>query len=61
MRARMVLDDCRTVLEWLDSAADERSFRIYWVALVALLRAVGHVLEALLIAGCVPPGWIAAT
>ncbi len=45
MRARIVLDDCRIVLDSLDSATDERSFRIHWVALVTLLRAVGHVLE----------------
>lgn len=45
MKARVVLNDCRIVLDRLEAAEDEQSFRIYWVALVALLRAVGHILE----------------
>ena len=40
----MVLDDCRRALDLAEDARTEQEFRIQWVALVALLRAVGHVL-----------------
>ena len=45
MRALVVLDDCRSALEAVDAARSEQEFRVRWVALVALLRAVGHVLD----------------
>jgi hypothetical protein len=43
--ARRVLADCRVATELLEEEADETRFRILWVAAVALLRAVGHVLK----------------
>jgi hypothetical protein len=45
MRARVVLEDCRYTIGRLEDARDEQEFRVRWVALVALLRAVGHVLD----------------
>jgi hypothetical protein len=44
-RARLVLDDCKLVLELLENETDLRRWRIHWVAAVALIRAVGHVLD----------------
>ena len=44
-RARVVLDDCRLVLELLEVETDLRRWRIHWVSAVTLIRAVGHVLE----------------
>ncbi len=44
MRANDVLDDCRRALALADEVRDELDFRVHWVALLALLRAVGHVL-----------------
>lgn len=45
MRAELVLEDCRKALELLEETRDEQTFRVLWVALIALLRAVGHVLQ----------------
>lgn len=45
MRARLVLEDCRLTLGLLDHVQSEGMFRVLWVALVTLLRAVGHVLD----------------
>lgn len=45
MRAEIVLDDCRKALALIEDARTEQDFRVYWVALLALLRAVGHVLN----------------
>ena len=45
MEARRVLADCRVALQHADVAIDPVDFRVSWAALVALLRAVGHVLK----------------
>jgi hypothetical protein len=45
VKAEIVLDDCRAVLDWIEDARNEQEFRVRWVGLVALLRAVGHVLD----------------
>lgn len=45
MKAAKVLDDCRAALNAADLAETEQDFRILWVALLSLLRAVGHVLH----------------
>jgi hypothetical protein len=45
MRAGIVLDDCRRALQLAEDDRNEQEFRVHWVALVALLRAVGHVLD----------------
>jgi hypothetical protein len=45
MQARLVLADCRVALERAELAVDPAAFRVSWAALVALLRAVGHVLD----------------
>lgn len=44
-RARYVLDDCRLALEMLEQETDLRRWRVHWAGAVALLRAVGHVLD----------------
>lgn len=43
--ARAVLEDCRAALAEFGHASDQDVKRRRWVALLALLRAVGHVLE----------------
>ena len=43
--ARRVLADCEVVLEMLDDERDEQRWRVLWVGALALLRAVGHVLQ----------------
>lgn len=43
--ARKVLSDCRHVLEMLQEESRPASFRVLWVAGIALARAVGHVLQ----------------
>ena len=43
--ARRVLADCETALEMLEDERDERRWRVLWVGALALLRAVGHVLQ----------------
>ncbi|HOB74126.1 MAG TPA: hypothetical protein PKG54_06335 [Phycisphaerae bacterium] len=45
MKANVVLDDCRRALNLVEGAHNDQDFRVYWVALIALLRAVGHVLD----------------
>jgi hypothetical protein len=44
-RARLVLDDCRLALQLLEDETDLRRWRLHWVAAIALIRAVGHVLD----------------
>lgn len=45
MTADIVIDDCRRALHLVEDARNEEDFRVNWVALIALLRAVGHVLQ----------------
>ena len=45
MQARLVLSDCRVALEQPEHAPDPAAFRVSWAAVVALLRAVRHVLD----------------
>mgnify|MGYP003700459373 FL=1 len=44
-QARTVLSDCRYVLALLEAETDFQKWRIHWIAAVALIRAVGHVLH----------------
>lgn len=44
-KARSVLEDCRLALQLLEDETDLRRWRLHWVAALALVRAVGHVLE----------------
>ncbi len=39
-----VLADCRHALEFLEMETDPKKFRLFWLAGVAALRSVGHVL-----------------
>lgn len=43
--AREVLEDCRVALSMLENEKDLRQWRIVWAGSVALIRAVGHVLD----------------
>jgi hypothetical protein len=43
--ARQVLGDCRLALTMLEEETDLARWRIHWAAAVALIRAVGHVLD----------------
>lgn len=43
--ARRVLNDCRIALNLLESDQEDEHWRIHWAAAVALIRAVGHVLQ----------------
>src|SRR5437667_12643868 len=45
LRARVVIDDCRVAIETLDECEFGPEWRRSWVTVVALLRAVGHVLQ----------------
>lgn len=45
LKAREVLDDGRVALSLLEEEADIQRWRIHWAAAVALMRAVGHVLD----------------
>jgi hypothetical protein len=45
LTARTVLSDCKNAHALLDDESDTIRFRLFWVAGVALLRAVGHVLQ----------------
>lgn len=47
LTARTVLQDCWHALHLLEEETDEASFRVLWVAGVALARAVGHTLRNL--------------
>lgn len=44
-KARLVLEDCRLALQLLEDETDLRKWRLHWVAAIALIRAVGHVLD----------------
>ena len=43
--ARRVLADCKHAHELLENESQPESFRVLWVAGIALARAVGHVLQ----------------
>ena len=43
--ARKVLSDCRLAHSLLENEVDHNLWRIHWVAAVALIRSVGHVLD----------------
>lgn len=43
--ARKVLGDCQIALSLLEEEADVHRWRIHWAGAVALIRAVGHVLD----------------
>lgn len=43
--AREVIEDCRIALALLEEEKDYRRWRVHWTAAVALVRAVGHVLD----------------
>lgn len=45
MKADLVLCDCRRALSLIEDSRNDQDFRVHWVALVGLLRAVGHVLD----------------
>jgi hypothetical protein len=45
LKARNVLADCRNALDLLEEETRPEVFRLYWVAGIALARAVGHVLQ----------------
>jgi hypothetical protein len=45
VRARLVLEDCKLALELLENETDLRRWRLHWVSAIALIRAVGHVLD----------------
>jgi hypothetical protein len=45
LRARQVLNDAYRALELLEAEANPIDARIHYFAMIALLRAVGHVLE----------------
>jgi hypothetical protein len=45
LTARTVLNDCKNAHALLEDESDKIRFRLFWVAGVALLRAVGHVLQ----------------
>jgi hypothetical protein len=45
LAARIVLADCQIALSLLEDQEDEGRWRVHWVGAVALIRAVGHVLD----------------
>jgi len=45
LKAREVLADCRNALDLLQEETRPKVFHLYWVAGIALARAVGHVLQ----------------
>jgi len=45
LRARQVLSDCRLALDLLEIDDDLDTWRVHWVAAMALLRTVGYVLK----------------
>jgi hypothetical protein len=45
LKARNVLADCRNALDRLQEETRPKVFHLYWVAGIALARAVGHVLQ----------------
>lgn len=44
-RARLVLEDCKLALQLLENETDLRRWRLHWVSAIALIRAIGHVLD----------------
>lgn len=44
-KARTVLSDCRIALALLENETDLQKWRILWAGAIALIRAVGHVLD----------------
>jgi hypothetical protein len=44
-KSREVLSDCRVALSLLEEEKDIQRWRVHWAAAVALIRAVGHVLD----------------
>jgi len=45
MKAYEILKDCKCALQLLEDEIDPQAWRIHWVAAIALIRAVGHVLH----------------
>ncbi len=45
MRSRHVLHDARLAWALLENETDPARYRVYWVAAVALCRALGHVID----------------
>jgi hypothetical protein len=45
LASRIVLADCRRAVEKLEETISDDDFRLYYVAAIALIRAVGHVLH----------------
>jgi hypothetical protein len=45
MKAREVLKDCWAACDLLDVETDPQRFKLLWISAIALLRAVGHVLD----------------
>lgn len=45
MKAREVLADCKLALQLLEEETDLQRWRVHWAAAIALIRAVGHVLD----------------
>lgn len=43
-QSRQVPDDCRRATQLADDAATVQDLRVHWVAAIALVRAVGHML-----------------
>jgi hypothetical protein len=43
--ARRVVADCHVALQLLEEEQDSQRWRVHWAAAVALIRAVGHVLD----------------
>ena len=43
--ARKVLEDCKAALDMLEEEGDEQRWRVLWAGAMALVRAVGHVLQ----------------
>jgi hypothetical protein len=45
LQCLQVLDDCELALELLEKESDPQKFRLFWLAALAALRSVGHVLH----------------
>lgn len=58
--ARRVLRDCQVALDMLDEEDDGERWRVLWAGAVALLRAVGHVLQKVDTEGTVAKEVVAA-
>jgi hypothetical protein len=44
-KAREVLKDCHKALSFMESETDYETWKIFWAGAIALIRAVGHVLD----------------